>query len=412
MNLAVVEDVQEAHDNVENHLAHSQAFLRKEIELIERLSKRIKFPYIYKELVRNLAAFEGDLMLILDLGLDLPIAIKRELRNQYSIPEAIIDEQVDGTVVALEAINNLQISPLLIVIATRYGHQDSIENFLSTYIDSNRRSSEVELEFSPNGFSLADHSRAGEIIDFTIRKFEHHFGSRFDSFFDSIKSLSHDACQSTDAITLLSKLLDIDFDEFDGVWRGKEQILREALKSMGSQTGKPLCAVGAWVYALAAYRCEYPTGNWLHKFNVSDLQSEFLQYRVIPEQAFETLRHSIQTFYEMCIRLFRSDNIHSSSETLKSVTLSNEVGLNFTLNFPCYDTPGSLYERIQDLANASRQGKAFPQQKHKTSLAIWKFWIASSMASQKVLDTEGMFSPIWRMNIVSEGKETRVIFYE
>ena len=107
MKLAIVEDVQDAHDNVAHHIQHSQVFLHKEIELVADLSERLQFPCVFDGLLINLSKFVGELMLILDLGLDLPITTKRQLRNRYSISEDIIDEQVDGVVVALEAINNL-----------------------------------------------------------------------------------------------------------------------------------------------------------------------------------------------------------------------------------------------------------------------------------------------------------------
>ena len=276
-----------------------------------------------------------------------------------------------------------------------------------------KREAEVKLEFSPNGFSLANQGRASEIIDFTISRFEYYFSNRFDRAFKRIQSLSHDDCQSADAITALSELLDIDFEQFYGIWKNKEQILRDALKSMGSQTGKPLCSVGAWLYALAAYRCVQPNGNWQSKFDVNDLQADLLHRRIIPERSLESLRLSVQFFYEMCSRLFSSENAGTPNESLDKVSLSVEQGLNFMLDFPCHNIPDSLYDRIQDWANASQQGKALTQDRHKTSLAIWQFWLSSSLGNQRDLTEDGMFNPpIWRMNIIPVGKKTRVFFYE
>ena len=243
MNLAIVEDLQKAYDNIESYVPALKA---KDVNLVDNLSRRIKFPGLFDRLRKNLASFSGDLILILDLGLDLPIATERSLRDRYNISANIIDSQVDGVVVALEAIENANISPLLILIATELGHQGSIERFLQGFIDRSDRKDQIRLEFSPKGFGLSHQKYAREIVDFAVSQFEHYFDAdgRFKRFFARIEGLRHDACQGAEAQEMLSGLVNLDLESAAAGWSSKEQIFREALKSMGSETGKPLSAAG------------------------------------------------------------------------------------------------------------------------------------------------------------------------
>ena len=411
MNLAIVEDLQKAYDNIESYVPELSA---KDVNLVDSLSKRIKFPSLFDRLRKNLANFSGDLILILDLGLDLPIATERSLRNRYNISANIIDSQVDGVVVALEAIENTSISPLLIVIATELGHQGSIEHFLQDFIDRSDRKEQIRLEFSPRGFGLSNQRYAREIIDFAVSRFEHYFDAdgRFERFFVRLEGLSHDDCQGTGAQKMLSSLLNLDLAAAAG-WGSKEQIFREALKSMGSETGKPLSAAGGWIYALAAYRHEHPESDWQRKFRLEDLTENSLYCALLPYQTLETLRGSIRIYYEMCRRLFKSNTVGSSTETLAQVSLSTDDGFSFVLNFPCLGIPGSLHERLKSLHKSSIQGNALESQRHKTSFAIWQFWQASALSDRDTLDEEGMFSPIWRLNVIpKEGGKTKVVFDE
>lgn len=410
MNLAIVEDLQKAYDNIEDY---APVLRSKDVNLVSNLSRRIKFSGIFDRLIKNLSNFSGDLILILDLGLDLPIATERSLRVHYDIAANIIDSQIDGVVVALEAIKNANISPLLILIATELGHQGSIEHFLQDRINRSGRSDQIRLEFSPRGFGLSNQKYAKDIVNFSVEQFERYFDGRFKRFFTRIEGLSHDDCQGAEAQEILSGLLNVDLESSAEGWGSKQQILREALKSMGSETGKPLSAVGAWVYALAAYRHVHPEGDWQHKFNLGDLDESLSYCALLPHQKLETLRGSIRIFYEMCCRLFMSNDANRSIETLDQVSLSIEHGLMFVLNFPCQGVPGSIHERLKTLHKQSVRGEKLSASRHKTSFSLWQFWQTSSLSDRDTLDDEGMFSPIWRLNVVPrEGRKTKVVFYE
>ena len=409
MHLAIIDDLQSAHDNVYSYLREID---QPKIEIVEKLSKRIKFFRIFNALLKEIAIFSGELIIILDLGLELPISIKEKLRKNYSVDREIIDEQIDGLAIALEAMKNPKIMPLLIVVATQYGHQDSIQNFLQAHIDASDRSDRIKLEFSPRGFGLSNQKYAGEILKFATHQFEYYFGDRFKQFFGEIEPVSHDDCQTKKAERLLSNLLDLEVDSPISPFQSKQQILRESLKSMGSQAGKPLSATGAWIYALAAYRCTNPQGSWQNKFDVNDLKDNFLYYNIIPPQNLTTLRQSIEIFFEMCCRLFESSTDISGQETLKRVSLSETQGLSFTLNFSCQGGSSSLHNRLITLARTSLNGDLLEQNNHMTSLSIWRFWLASTISDRTPLDQEGMFSPIWRINIIPEGEKTTIVFYE
>ncbi|MEL7357839.1 MAG: hypothetical protein AAFN40_14875 [Cyanobacteria bacterium J06560_6] len=410
MNLAIVEDLQKAYDNIKDY---TPVLRSKDVKLVDSLSKRIKFPSIFDRLIKNLSDFSGDLILILDLGLDLPIATERSLRDRYDIAANIIDSQIDGVVVALEAIKNANISPLLILIATELGHQGSIECFLQDRINRSGRANQIRLEFSPRGFGLSHQKYARDIVNFSIDQFERYFDGRFERFFARIEKLNHDDCQSAKAQEMLSSLLNVDFESSLKGLGSKQQILQEALKSMGSETGKPLSAVGAWIYALAAYRHVHPEGNWQRKFNVDDLDESLSYCALLPHQKLETLRGSIRIFHEMCCRLFMSDDMSRSDEALENVSLSAEYGLSFVLNFSCQGVPGSIHERLKALYKSSVSGKKLSSSRHKTSFSLWQFWQASSLSDSDTLGEEGMFSPIWRLNVVPrEGRKTQVVFYE
>lgn len=413
MHLAIIDDLQSAHDNVNAYLQEVNQSLDSQIKLVEELSQRIIFPRIFNTILKEIINFSGDLIIILDLGLELPVSIKEKSRRDYLIEREIIDEQIDGLVVALEAIRNPKIWPLLIVVATQYGHQDSIQNFLQAHIDASDRSDKIRLDFSSRGFGLSNQSYAGEIIQSAINKFERDFGDRFKQFLKEIASISHDDCQTRTAERILFSLLNFDVGSPISTLESKKQILRESLKSMGSQAGKPLSATGAWVFALAAYRRTNPQGNWQSKFNTDDLKNNFLYCNILPPQNLTTLRQSISIFFEMCCRLFESNNsISSGQEALEEVRLLEYQGLSFILNFPCQGGSNSLHGRLMALAKASLNGDSLEQNRHMTSLSIWRFWLTSTISDRTPLDQEGIFSPIWRINVLPEGEKTKVVFYE
>lgn len=412
MNLAIIDDLQIAHDNVDLYLKEIDLSLGSKIELVKELSERIKFLRTFNKILTQISSFSGELVIILDLGLELPMSVKQKLRRDYSIETEVIDAQIDGIVIALEAIKNSKILPLLIVVATQYGRLDSIQNFLQARIDASDRSDKIKLEFSPKGFGLSNQKYAGEIIKFAVNQFEYCFGDRFKEFFKEIEFISHDECQTQMAEIVLSNLLDLDISSPIFTLQPKHQILQESLKSMGSQTGKPLSAVGAWIYALAAYRRTTPQGDWQTKFIVDELKDDFLDFNVLPPQEFKTLRKSIRLFFEMCCRLFEGKDDISGQETLDRVSLSEDKGLSFILNFPCQGGIGSLHNRLIDLASKGLNGEPLEQKKHMTSLSVWRFWLTSSISDRAYLDQEGIFSPIWRINVIPDGEKTKVVFYE
>ncbi len=414
MNIAVVEDLEVAHDNVACYLRESHLAEEQRIKHIGELSKRIKFDSDFYHLLKHLRCFEGELILIIDLGLDLPPSAKDDLRKKYAIDVAIKDVQVDGVVVALEAIANTKISPALITIATSHGHQAEIEEFLKTAIAQQKRDKTVQLEFSPRGFTLAHQERAGEILDFAIQQFNAHFGKRFDTFLETIQTFHHDCCDSPKGDALLAELLMLSHEQFSTSFNGHRQILRDALKTMGSQCHRPLSAVGAWLLALAAYRHQLPQVKWeqaLHTFSLESLQAELNYCKLLPSQKPGTLNTSIRIFYELCCRLFEAKfAIHAGQGPLLQVRFSAEMGLRFWLDFPCTGNPMSLQNLLVDCAQASLRGKALPQ--HQTSLAVWRFWLASSIADKEPLGPEGLFGTIWGINILPlENKKTEVVFY-
>jgi|GEM_PF-6435056 len=414
MNIAVVEDLETAHDNVDLYFEKSHLVEEQQVKKIGELSHRIKFESNFYRLLEQLRGFEGELILIVDLGLDLSPARKDDLRQKYAINAAITDIQVDGVAVALEAIANAKISPALIIVATSYGHQGAIEEFLNQAIQIHNRATTVKLEFSPRGFTLAHPERAGEILDFAIQQFNLHFGKRFDTFLEKLRQFQHDCCDSPKGDALLSDLLMLSHEQFAATFNNRRQILRDALKTMGSACNRPLSAVGAWLLALAAYRHQLPQVKWarvLKIFNFESLQAELNYPRLLPCQKPETLRISIRLFYALCCRLFEAKwEVQAGRGPLEQVCFSLEKGLRFWLDFPCTGGPMSLQNLVVDCARASLQGKALPQ--HQTSLAVWRFWLASSIADKEPLGQEGLFGTIWGMNILpGEHKKTEVVFY-
>lgn len=413
VNIAIVEDRALAHKKARLAIRDKRSRGYPDLHIIESLSNRIISEENFNSLILAIGDFSDDLVLILDMSLDLPFEVREMLRTEYEIPKSIPDDKVDGIVVAIEVIRSKSIKRALILISTSFGYQDSIEQYLEKNSRCYKRENAIKILSSPGGHSLSSsrESASKEIIDYATSSFLKFFGDSFESFFLMIKEIEHDQCRGEKADELLCELLCFKAEQFSQIFHRKRKVLHDVLKYTGSACSYPLSPTAAWLLALAAYKHQQPDKDWESVFSVNDLKDDLREFKLIPPQETESLRTSIRAFYTMCFHLFESSwDVQRDRGTLECVTLSREKGLRFLLNFSSVGKPGSLYERIRTCAKASFQEQALPQ--HQTSRAIWSFWLASSVADREPLDEEGIFSPIWRMNIVPAGeRNTEVIFH-
>jgi hypothetical protein len=451
MNIAHIEDNEKAHEKLRNCIAAKNA-QGQQLILVDKLSPVIQeFPDdIFKDVLQHLESHKGSLALIVDLALDTSSELRAELRAKYDIPGFVEDKVIEGVIVAKQVILNHGINPALIVFASSRGWAQDIEQYLKGYLKTSvdtgklkpERLKQVAICTSPHGFlAAAGYDSSYQLVEYILTEYKRRFGTLADNFFSSVWQMTHNEFQSPAAKTIVATLLDLEMNDFLDKFGSEPTAIYEALKTMGSpwedqnkthqetaladndaaeltriqeelstKTVEAFSASAGWLLALAAFRHKNPNADWQQIFNTKQLLPELRQHRIAPPQKAPTSQRTVRAFYDMCCCLFERKE-GEPSHPLQAVSLSESSGLCFFLNFDCTHSPTgkSLQQKIAACFESSFKEEGLPHN-HLASKAIWRFYLASSIADGSNLN-EGIFGDPLRLNILKDGQnKTRVVF--
>lgn len=398
----------------------------------------------------------GPLILLIDFDLGLDNQdVRREVRELIErrigrqLPGAI-DRQMDGLLVAVEAIANVNLRPLLIVLTTGYGGHDELKETLDLFATSVKRVNDIAIvvSFEARSFSRAGTKQQnegtesalkyiGDIFRVALQEFRARFETSFDSFLAMLDDGTVHRSLLTDSETvcarLLCHLLQLDPQEFrEEIWKkwnptppdAKETILKMGRRDQFS-------AASAWLYALAAFLHSGDTRKWTSVFNAADISDKRLSScHLTAPQTPSTIRTTVRCFYEMCRELMFADltrsNLSVSSTSLSGplvkACVSYDVGLSILLGFDCGkaapDRDFSLLEQIGRWRDASLGLASGDEPGTRTSShATWRYWMAATLGDSPLPcekeSINGAFGTpyIWKMNVFRKpDSQTEVIF--
>jgi hypothetical protein len=387
---------------------------------------------------KALDSCQGPMLLALDLDLGLgeesgkirgAVRQLTEEKLGREIPGEI-DRQVDGLLIAVEAINQSRIKPLLVVIQTSRGLHDQNRNLLQEFTKRQNREHEVKVIVSTKYLSSPDANSTyvASLFNDAQKAFQEFFGGQLAKFFQMLDEGTDDTTHNNldknpkaEATRVLTVLLDLSEQDFlNQIWETWKQNLTkpvtETVKTMGIKERERLSASAGWFFALAAFRHSKDPRDWQEVFDINQLVAGLETSYLTPPQSETTLRRTIICFYEMCLALFKSEE-HKEGKPqpgpLVAVTLTKDEGLRMLLNFDCAPAPDeskpkSLYEQVGRWRNNSggwhQMNKA--EDARITSRSIWRFWLATSVGDKPLPHPEyggsaGVFgsNSLWRMNI-------------
>jgi len=392
----------------------------------------------------GIALCQGPMILALDLDLSLGEESNRIRKEVRVLVEQIlgpslagdlgeIDRQVDGLLIAVEAIKQRSIKPLVVAVLTSKGGNQDIEHVLNEFTKSQDREHEVKIlkgsELGNRVLSAkgADSKYVTDLFNDIAQQFQTAFGGQVNKFFNLLDAAgvhgSLDDNPKAEVTRLLSVLLDLAEEEFTSqIWETWSQSLTkpvtETVKDMGINERERLSATAAWFFALAAYRHTKDPRDWQTLFDIKELVKGLETYYLTPPQNKATFRHTTICFYDMCRALFSSEQFLDGNPQpgpLVRVMLSKERGLRMLLNFDCAPETAegnrkSLYEQVGRWRNNSIgwEPKNTSYDARTTSRTVWRFWLASSVGNNPLTfpeddtdDVDGVFGSnlLWRMNI-------------
>jgi hypothetical protein len=439
VKLMVVEDDQVGMNLLDDHFS-PEGFNEElpSFQLDRELSERVggldpdaKLA-IFEDKLEKIKLVMGPMVLMVDFDLQLQGDEREKVRVEI---EQIIGKTItgdlyrhfDGLRVAVEAIRQREIKPLLVFLQSGYGQFPTITALLEEFIQKQGREKEVKVVSAEEGKHLGYPGITKEIVGKILKDAAQKYRSKFvEPRLDSLFQMLGDAHSEINddhqaaATKLLTGFLGLSENEFDkkiwDVWKGQQQeSIQNTLKRLGIPGRNELPASSAWFYVLGAYLHSNNTRPWHEIFDVKNLLEEGLELCYLtPPQKSDTLKKTIRCFYEMCAALFRREPQQEKADDtcpLRSVTLSRQGGLRILLNYDCgvrvEGKDASLYEQIGNWRSSSLEwsDKSDNPNARNTSKAIWRFWQATSLGDlnldEDTTDNAGVFGNItfWRMNI-------------
>jgi hypothetical protein len=467
--------------------------VRGDIRLVNSLCARFD-DASESSLRQSLSAHTGPLVLFLDIDLRFDEDKQREaamnIRNRLSecdhregskaleFVENILSEspgtkkdRLDGIDVALHAIDNHDINPLVIRVATGGSKGAEFSRILRVLASKDRSMDCFGVDLTIGSFNDAKDWSTEEVwtslvlpavedLQVRISRCSALPLVRLNSYLSWAAERKHDDPKDHDAAgTLelflrppLTSLLDLSESEWERyLWPHIASIPDHGIE-MIQRSGTPhrdtLCAPAAWLFALAAYRSYPDQLSWREVFDLKDLSDPKMPAK-LPEQRSAdawasysitpsllvgvtshndspTLHDTIRRFFHMCLKLFEPSK--SKPSPLEKVTLSDS-GLSFLLTFDAWDTSedterngGCLMKKLarwrdayvgRSTGNYQRKDTS-EESPGRTSRAILDWWIATSLRDFDGNRKEAFSSRTpgrWILKIRPRGQnKTEVIF--